>query len=59
VTPFAAIGMTLETAERSCDAWDAEAMQRLSDYANERGKPEGRPYFSLDGVAPVTGQQYS
>lgn len=36
----------------------ADAMQRMSDYANERGRPEGRPYFSLDGLAPVTGEQW-
>ncbi|MBI4828985.1 MAG: site-specific DNA-methyltransferase [Nitrospinae bacterium] len=36
----------------------AEAMQRLSDYANEHGRPEGRPYFSLDGKSPVTGSEW-
>lgn len=32
-----------------------EVMTRLVTYANEHGLLEGRPYFSLDGVAPVTG----
>ena len=36
----------------------AEAMQRLSDYANEHGRPEGRPYFSLNGKTPVTGGEW-
>ncbi len=35
-----------------------ESMQRLSDFANQFGDPEGRPYFSLDGVAPVTERQW-
>lgn len=37
----------------------AEAMQRLSDYANEHGAVEGRPYFSLDGKRPVTGSEWA
>lgn len=36
-----------------------EAMQRLSSYANQHGRIEGRPYFSLDGQEPVTGEQWS
>ncbi len=36
-----------------------ETMQRLSDYANEFGAPEGRPYFSLDGKKPVTERQWA
>jgi site-specific DNA-methyltransferase (adenine-specific) len=35
-----------------------EAMQRLCDYANERGDPAGRPYFSLDGARPITGAEW-
>lgn len=34
------------------------AMQRLSDYANEHGRPTGRPYFALDGKTPVTAAQW-
>ncbi len=36
----------------------ASAMQSLSDHANEHGRPEGRPYFSLDGKRPVTGAEW-
>ena len=36
----------------------SDAMQRLSLYANEHGRHEGRPYFSLDGKMPVTGAQW-
>ena len=31
-----------------------EVMQKLSDFANRFGDPAGRPYFSIDGVRPVT-----
>lgn len=37
----------------------AEMMQRLADYANQHGRPEGRPYFSIDGKAPVTAAEWS
>ena len=36
-----------------------EAMQQLSDFANRYGDPDGRPYFSLDGLAPVTSEQWA
>jgi site-specific DNA-methyltransferase (adenine-specific) len=36
------------------DAFDA-----LARYANTHGKPAGRPYFSLDGQHPITGQEWS
>lgn len=36
----------------------AEAMQRLCEYANTHGHPDGRPYFSVDGIAPVTGSEW-
>ena len=35
-----------------------EAMQRLSDYANEHGRAEGRPYFCLNSNQPVTGAEW-
>lgn len=35
-----------------------EAMERLSGYANEHGDPSGRPYFSLDGRRPVSGDDW-
>ncbi len=36
-----------------------EAMENLSRYANTHGAPEGRPYYSLEGRAPVTAAQWS
>lgn len=36
-----------------------ETMMKLVDYANEHGAPEGRPYYSLNGVAPVTADEWS
>ena len=36
-----------------------EAFERLSQYANERGAPEGRPYFSMDGQAPLSGSRWA
>lgn len=32
----------------------SKTMQQLSDFANQHGTPEGKPYFSIDGVTPVT-----
>jgi len=36
-----------------------EAFVRLADYANRHGKPEGRPYFSLDGKCPVSAEEWA
>lgn len=36
-----------------------EAMARLADYANKYGDPSGQPYFSLDGLTPVTADHWS
>lgn len=36
----------------------AEMMQRMTDYANEHGRPDGRPYFSMDGEKPLTGNEW-
>ncbi|MEH2267391.1 MAG: DNA methyltransferase [Nostoc sp.] len=36
-----------------------EMFERLVNYANEHGNPEGRPYFSLDGNQSLTGQEWS
>ncbi len=36
-----------------------EMFEKMSAYANERGKPEGRPYFTLDGERPMTGEEWS
>jgi site-specific DNA-methyltransferase (adenine-specific) len=35
-----------------------ETMEKLAAYANEHGDPAGRPYYSLDGVAPVTAKEW-
>lgn len=35
-----------------------EMFDRLSAYANEHGKPEGRPYFSFDGKERGTGKEW-
>jgi site-specific DNA-methyltransferase (adenine-specific) len=37
----------------------AEMFERLVAYANEHGKPEGRPYFSTDGKKPMTKEQWA
>lgn len=36
----------------------ADAFQKIVDYANKHGKPEGKPYFSLDGKQPLTGEEW-
>jgi site-specific DNA-methyltransferase (adenine-specific) len=36
-----------------------EEMMQLVEYANEHGDPNGRPYYSLDGHAPVTREQWA
>jgi site-specific DNA-methyltransferase (adenine-specific) len=35
-----------------------EMMERLVSYANEQGRPTSYPYFSLDGILPVTAAQW-
>lgn len=36
-----------------------EAMGRLVEYANTHGDPAGQPYFSVDGVQPVTADEWA
>ena len=36
-----------------------EAFDALARYANAHGKPAGRPYFSLDGKRPLTGEEWA
>ncbi len=36
-----------------------EKFQMMSDYANEHGDPEGRPYFSQDGERPMDGNDWA
>ncbi len=45
-----------------CHLWyfpPPDMMEKLVSYANEHGKPEGRPYFSLDGEESVTAEQWA
>jgi site-specific DNA-methyltransferase (adenine-specific) len=35
-----------------------EMFARLQRYANERGDPSGRPYFSLDGERPASAEEW-
>ncbi len=35
-----------------------EAFAKLAEYANRHGKPQGRPYFSLDGKGPIRGEEW-
>lgn len=36
-----------------------QMFQKLADYANLHGRPESRPYFSVDGISPMTGEEWS
>jgi site-specific DNA-methyltransferase (adenine-specific) len=36
-----------------------EAFEAMVQFVNQRGKPEGRPYFSTDGKQPLTGTEWS
>jgi site-specific DNA-methyltransferase (adenine-specific) len=36
-----------------------EAFLKLSAYVNHHGDPAGKPYLSLDGVRPVSGEQWA
>lgn len=45
-----------------CHLWyypPAAAFERIAAFANERGRPEGRPYFSVDGRRPLTGEEWA
>lgn len=35
-----------------------EAFERLARYANDHGKPEAKPFFSIDGRRPLTGEEW-
>lgn len=46
----------------ACHLWyypPVEAFERLAAYANEHGDPEGRPYFSIDGRKPLSGEAWA
>lgn len=36
-----------------------DAFERLAEYANKHGRPEGRPYFSVDGLRPLSGEEWT
>ena len=36
-----------------------EKFQKMAKYANKHGEPKGRPYFSRDGVRPMTGDDWA
>jgi site-specific DNA-methyltransferase (adenine-specific) len=36
-----------------------DALVKLAEYANRHGRREGRPYFSLNGQTPVTGEEWA
>jgi len=36
-----------------------EMFVRIQQYANRNGRPEGRPYFSLDGTSPASAVQWA
>ncbi len=36
-----------------------EMMMKMVAWANEKGRPDGRPYFSIDGKRPVTAEQWA
>ena len=37
----------------------ADMFERLADYANRHGHPHRRPYFSIDGIRPITRDEWS
>lgn len=44
-----------------CHLWyfpPPEAFALLAQYANSYGRPEGKPYYSMDGVRPATAQEW-
>ena len=45
-----------------CHLWyfpPPEAFELLGQYANRHGRPEGRPYYSLDGIRPATAGEWA
>ncbi|HFQ7487418.1 TPA: DNA methyltransferase [Klebsiella pneumoniae] len=35
-----------------------DMFEKMANYANENGNPDGRPYFSIDGVNPLSGSDW-
>ena len=45
-----------------CHLWyfpPPEAFELLAEYANRNGRPEGKPYFSLNGIRPATAGEWA
>jgi len=45
-----------------CHLWympPADAFKKITDYANQYGKEDGKPYFSIDGVNPVSKEHWA
>ncbi|MFQ5827535.1 MAG: DNA methyltransferase [Candidatus Methylomirabilia bacterium] len=45
-----------------CHLWyypPVDAFVRFVKYANKHGRPEGRPYFSVDGTRPLSGEEWA
>lgn len=36
-----------------------EAFAKMASYANQHGNPAGRPYFSRDGIRPMTAEEWA
>ena len=47
------------TADRLWYFPPPEMMERMAGYANAHGRPAGRPYFSLDGVNPISRDEWA
>lgn len=46
----------------NCHLWyfpPPDAFEKIVEYANKHGKPSGRPYFSIDGINPMTKKEWS
>lgn len=44
-----------------CHLWympPADMFEKISNYANEYGNPLGKPYFSLDGINPISKDEW-
>ena len=37
----------------------ADAFEKIAAYANEHGKEEGKPYFSINGKTPITRNEWA
>ena len=45
-----------------CHLWyfpPPDAFELLSQYANRHGRPEGKPYYSLNGICPATAEEWA